>query len=384
MGLVLLWWQERFLDIEIHAVKTFAQETCTLMVNIVLLAACSTLIGDFYGAIVANDIAAVRELLEQGQDPNEPQDGIHSPFEYAKTVEMFDLLIEYGALPDRPDAQGKTAIWYAETADILQHLLETGVDPDRVKVSHRTLLETLCDHYCSYPGKRTKEKIDLLRSKGAKYTVRCIISLNDLSGFEQLETNIFDQQTLDELFIHAIKSKRVIISYLLLKTGANPNHEPLLLFDALESGELTALLLDHGADIAKEFDMRRFASSGPPVADRFQAIHRASSDPTYLEGLAVLLERGADPNARDSEGETPLFWSIRKEERVRKNSMLRTITTLLGSGALNDIPNKQGETPVSLVETLKVSEDIRSQVQSKHFASTTEKKSCILESPPKD
>ena len=58
------------------------------MVNIVLLlAACSTLIGDFYGAIVANDIAAVRELLEQGQDPNEPQDGIHSPFEYAKTVE---------------------------------------------------------------------------------------------------------------------------------------------------------------------------------------------------------------------------------------------------------------------------------------------------------
>ena len=124
--------------------------------------------------------------------------------------------------------------------------------------------------------------------------------------------------------------------------------------------------------------------SGPPVADRFQAIHRASSDPTYLEGLTVLLERGADPNARDSGGETPLFWSIREEKRVRKNSMLRTITTLLGSGALNDIPNKQGETPVSLVETLKVSEDIRSQVQSKHFASTTEKKSCILESSPED
>ncbi|MFN7733473.1 MAG: ankyrin repeat domain-containing protein [Pirellula sp.] len=325
------------------------------------------LIGDFQSAISENDLDAVRMYLEEGQDPNEIDDDFRSPLGYAESIEMVDLLVSYGAMIDRPDPQGKTAIWYANEPALLRHLLQKGALPDGGKVNGHTLLEDLCKDYARSSDNLTKERIDLLRENGAVYTARCMISLSDLDSFGKLKAEAWDQNTRDSLFVHAVESDRAIMAYLLLKSGANPNHDPELLFKALKRRELTMLLLDEGADIATEFDMRKFGRSGPRIADRFQAIHRASEDPAYLEGLGVLLERGADPNARDSDGETPLFWAIRTAARDRSNRLLPTIFNLLQSGALNSIESNQGETPITLVQSLKVPDSIRAIVTAKAF-----------------
>lgn len=324
--------------------------------------------GDFHTAIYENDLQTVRTYLEQGHDPNEYEDGIHSPFQYAKTIDMIDLLIEYGALPDLPDSTGKTAIWYADEPEILRHLLKNGASPDGGILNGCTLIEVLCSESGKGSDKRTIEKIDLLRANGANYTPRCIISLSDLREFEKLEVDTLDQETLDNLFAHAVDAQRAIIAYLLLKSGANPNLQPQLLLEALKSRELTTLLLDYGQDFAAEFDVGEFGHSGPDLAARHQAIHRASSDPDYFEGLTVLLERGEDPNILDSNGETPLFWAIRAASQTHSDTLRRTILVLLRSGALNSIENKKGETPITLVQTLRVSDSIRSIVTSRHFS----------------
>jgi hypothetical protein len=285
---------------------------------------------------------------------------------------MIDLLVEYGAMLDRADPQGKTAIWYATEPNILRHLLENGADPDGGKVNDRSLIETLCFECGRGSDKRTKEKIDLLRAEGAEYTVRCMISLGDLMEFEKAQTERFDQKSRDDLFIHAVESKRAIMAYLLLKTGANPNRQPKVLLEALKRRELTTLLLDHGADVASEFNISELGHSGPKISDRFQAIHIASSSPEYFEGLTVLLEREVDPNARDSDGETPLFWAIRAASRNRSHDLLPTILVLLRSGALNSIENNQGETPDTLAQYLKISDSIQSILTSKRFRSPQE------------
>lgn len=324
---------------------------------------------DFYTAIDENDVSAVRRYLQEGQDPNVSEDGIHGPFAFARTIEMIDLLVEFGADIDLPDPQGKTAIWHAIEPDILRHLLKIGGVPDDVKVNDRTLLETLCDKYAQGSDIRTKQMIDILREGGARYTARCIISLSDLDSFQKLQLKQSDQMTIDGLFMHAVEFDRAIMAYLLLESGANPNHNPNLLFRALKRRELTSLLLDRGADFMTQYDGSNTGKSGSKVADRFYAIHRASSHSDYLEGLAVLLERGADPNTQDSDGETPLFWAIRSASRNRSESMLTTIYVLLQSGALTNIENNQGETPISLVQSIKVPDKIRTLVTSKHFRS---------------
>ena len=309
------------------------------------------------------------DLLQEGQDPNVSEDGIHGPFAFARTIEMIDLLVEFGANLDLPDPQGKTAIWYAIEPDVMRHLLKIGASPDEVKVNDRTLLEALCDKYALGSDKRAKEMIDLLRRNGAAYTARCIISLSDLDTFLELKRETLEQTTIDGLFMHAVEFDRAIMAYLLLESGANPNHNPNLLFRALKRRELTSLLLDRGADFMTQYDGSNTGKSGSKVADRFYAIHRASSHSDYLEGLAVLLERGADPNTQDSDGETPLFWAIRSASRDRSENMLPTILVLLRSGALTNIENNQGETPISLVQSIKVPDKIRTLVTSKHFRS---------------
>lgn len=324
---------------------------------------------DFYTAIAENDVSAVRRYLQEGQDPNVSEDGIHGPFAFATTIEMIDLLVEFGADIDLPDPQGKTAIRHAIEPDILRHLLKIGAVPDDVKVNDRTLLETLCDKYAQGSDIRTRQMIDILREGGAGYTARCIIALSDLDSFSKLQLKQFDQMTIDDMFIHAVESDRAIIAYLLLESGANPNHKPNLLFHALKRRELTSLLLDRGADFMMQYDASNAGKSGPKLAERFYAIHRASSHSKNLEGLVVLLERGADPNVRDSDGETPLFWAIRESLRNRSESMLPTIYVLLRSGASTSIENNQGETPISLVQSKKVPDSIRSLVTSQHFRS---------------
>jgi ankyrin repeat protein len=84
----------------------------------------------------------------------------------------------------------------------------------------------------------------------------------------------------------------------------------------------------------------------------------------------LLIDFGADVNAMDSLGRTPLFYAVyfSSEAAVKdmyandKNNLQRymeTIRVLLANGALVDVKDVNDESPLSLLDTMKVPESIK-------------------------
>ncbi len=61
-----------------------------------------------------------------------------------------------------------------------------------------------------------------------------------------------------------------------------------------------------------------------------------------VEGARVLLDAGADPNAQDEDGETPLHWAARKRKNVQ------VVRSLLDAGADLNAQDEDGETPLHI------------------------------------
>ena len=89
------------------------------------------------------------------------------------------------------------------------------------------------------------------------------------------------------------------------------------LTQAIRSPEIVSLLLDYGAHI----------NVGDPL-------NHAVLD-NAIDSVSILLERGANPNNKDSTGNTPLHY-VRSEE---------TVQLLIDYGADKNITNNEGFTP---------------------------------------
>jgi uncharacterized protein len=121
----------------------------------------------------------------------------------------------------------------------------------------------------------------------------------------------------------------------LLQAGANPNetypgdseYTPLMKAAFLGDFETTATLVSYQADVNQT------------APGNYTALHKASihANRTILQ---VLLEAGADIDARDMEGDTPLLWAAWKGQAA--NALL-----LLERGADFRLRNRRGETPLS-------------------------------------
>jgi hypothetical protein len=104
-------------------------------------------------------------------------------------------------------------------------------------------------------------------------------------------------------FVHAD------IAAFLLERGMNPRHRSwqkvTLLHDMAQSGDTrkARLLLDHGVDINAVDDEYRTTPLG--MASRWG----------QRKMVALLLERGADPNVSGAPWSTPLAWAIKKGHR---------------------------------------------------------------------
>ena len=132
----------------------------------------------------------------------------------------------------------------------------------------------------------------------------------------------------------------------LVDGGAAEDNKDQLLASALRAAfgprgypEMVERLLELGADISQEND------------DGRTLLHYAASH-ANPEMSALLLDRGLDINATDNNGRTPIFWAAAYLSKGFDYQLgdvqdpLLTIKFLLDQGAMMDVRDKSGNTPL--------------------------------------
>ncbi|NLI79548.1 MAG: hypothetical protein GX442_24280 [Candidatus Riflebacteria bacterium] len=290
-----------------------------------------------YGEGGRRDLALAADLLERaargGADVREGlPDGRH-PLEWAAREgnrPLAELLLAKagpGRFPavDQPGKWGRTPLFVAVDAfqrEMAAFLLSRGADPMRGDQDGRTPLHSLAlDAW----DDRSTRLAEMLLARGAKVDAR----MKDGSTPLHLAT--------DRREVAAMK--------FLLGKGADVNAltendaSPLslLLGRGLDGDTRTALkvLLDAGAEVKIRF---------PFGSGCLHELARHADCPEAVDLLPLLLARGADPNATDGNGDTPLIKAL--EGRPEDSSALAFVQALLAAGADPVRPGGQGVTPV--------------------------------------
>ncbi|MCA8448891.1 ankyrin repeat domain-containing protein [Burkholderia vietnamiensis] len=251
-----------------------------------------------------NDV--ITAALAAGADPNhQDSDGmtaLHS-VAYGDDADVVRLLIDHGANPNLRNNLGETPLHIAARSwseDCTKALLEGGADPSIVDERGAT----------SLIGARTVENVDLLLSAGADPNHQ-----NEW-GCTALHT-VADRGDADVL--------RLLIDH-----GANPNLQdnlgetPLHIAARSPYEEGTKALLEGGAD--------------PGIVDERGATPLIGAH--TAENVDLLLDYGADINARDRHGDTALHLQAQNQ---RSPALTATLQKLYDHGVIQVQPSQSSE-----------------------------------------
>lgn len=295
-------------------------------------------------AVDNGHLVVVETLLAAGAGINRRcHDWSASPFHYAAASghdEIMSLLLKKGAEKDAPDKIGQTPLMRAVTADdptIVKTLIAAGVDIRAVDVDGFMAL-----HSAATFGRG--EIASFLVEAGA-------------------DKNAPDNDGITALMWAATSGKLPVVEAL-LAAGADPNIRRAADGDAAlhracrhGHGEIVSLLLQKGADKnARDNDGRTPLLSAVGtgcVAAVVEALLAADVDLTMCcnhdgraalhvaaregcnEVVSSLLEKGADKDARDIKGETPLGLAV-------ESYRLNVVETLVAAGADVKIRSRLG------------------------------------------
>ena len=341
----------------------------------------------------ANNIEIAKLLIDNGSDVNVQDSNGETPLFKVQNIDKTKLLIDNGADVNIQDKQGYTALNKAisqEKTEIVKLLIENGAD---VKVKNRQgstvlfnaasknkieIVKLLLEHgadariknkYDESPlvNVKTKEIAELLIEYGADVNAQKRIKVINHSSSTFPSNTAFGGQIKygSTPLFNAISRENIPVVKLLLKNGAdinikinrfqnkNDQHYNTPLFKAVDKNniEIVRLLLEYGVNLkennadgksilfyVKDKNIAKLLiDNGADVNARDS---RHQNTPLFTidnsEIIKLLISHGADVNARNNIDNTPIFNCIHINE----------MKLLIDNGADVNAINKYGDTPL--------------------------------------
>ena len=269
-----------------------------------------------FAAIQRGASGEVGRLLTSGVSPN-VVDAEGTPALMAATLfanaETVELLLKRGADPNTTDASGSTALmWAVPDVEKVRLLVARGANVNAKSNTERTPLLVAA----SLP--KTVDLLRILLDRGAN------LRAQDGTGATALAL--------------AVRSADVDVVRFLVEKGLDPNalsvgarrvgfvRHDLRTFDYLMSKGLTPApdLLTAAVTWQPTAAVGRWIELGADVNasiaaqyNRTPLLTAVTSEADGPDTLKLLLDHGADPNVRTTEGESPLDWAIYKGDRAK-------------------------------------------------------------------
>src|SRR3984885_14016462 len=293
-----------------------------------------------FQAIQKSDTAAVKRLLDRGLDANardaEDTSALIAAVLFAD-ASCVKLMLDHGADPNATDKSGATALMWA-VPDIAKTklLIVSGAD---VNASSKNLGRTPLLIAASYPG--SVAVLQLLLDHGANIHAKDHRGMHAL-GRAALSADADVVRFLVEHGCHPNKpgsgppfrsprQYRPTLEYLLSK-GANPEKDALAMSAHWQDPKLIEAWIERGADVN--------ARAAP--YNRTALMTATASEQSGAVLVKLLLEKGADPNAEDIDGERPLDWALYRSDD-EKITVLEQFGAMRGHGPRQKTyPNPEG------------------------------------------
>jgi len=268
-----------------------------------------------FQAIQKSDAQAVKRLLGRGLDANARDAGgtpaLMAAVLFADT-RCVKLLLDHGADPNAGDKAGATPLMWA-VPDIakVKLLVASGADVNAVS---KNLGRTPLLIAASFPG--SVAVLQLLVDHGANIHAKDRRGMHAL-GRAALSADVDVVRFLVEhgcdpnetgylSTIRYARQYRPTLEYLLSK-GANVEKDALAMTAHWQDPKLIQAWIERGADVN--------ARAGP--YNRTALMTATASEQSGAALVKMLLEKGADPNAEDIDGERPLDWAVYRADREK-------------------------------------------------------------------